>query len=107
MYGRMLSAVTMQSLYLEPHTVPGMPPHCQVVDLSPFMRSLTAEAVNLPLAYRLKSRHGALMELIRHEIRAMASCLIHCATWRIVSTAESHHHCGGGFITKLAWWSPS
>jgi len=68
---RAVGAVRMQSLYLEPGAVPGMPTHCQVVGISPFMRSLMTEALNLPLEYELDGRAGALMELIQHEMRQL------------------------------------
>ena len=58
---RMVGAVSMQSLYVEPDAVPSMPTHCQVVGISPFMRSLLTEALNLPLEYELEGRAGALM----------------------------------------------
>lgn len=68
---RMIGAVNMQSLYLEPDAVASMPTHCQVVGISPFMRSLMTEALNLPLEYELNGRAGALMELIGHEMRQL------------------------------------
>jgi AraC-like DNA-binding protein len=68
---RMVGDVTMQSLYLEPGAVPGMPAHCQVLGISPFMRSLMTEALGLPLEYKLDSRAGALMELIQHEMQQL------------------------------------
>jgi AraC-like DNA-binding protein len=68
---RMVGTVSMQSLYVEPEAVPGMPTHCQVVGISPFMRSLLTEALNLPLEYELEGRAGALMALIQHEMRQM------------------------------------
>lgn len=68
---RMVGAVNMQSLYLEPDAVPRMPAHCQVVGISPFMRSLMTEALNLPLEYELKGRAGALMQLIQHEMQQL------------------------------------
>lgn len=68
---RMVGAVSMQSLYLEPAALSGMPAHCQVVSISPFMRSLMTEALSLPLEYELDSRAGALMELIHHEMRQL------------------------------------
>ncbi len=46
----------------------GMPNRCQVVGISPFMRSLIAEALDLPVAYDPDSRAGALMALIQHEM---------------------------------------
>lgn len=61
----------MQSLYLEPDAAPGMPKRCRVVGISPFMRSLMTEALDLPLEYDLDGRGGALMALIQHEIRQL------------------------------------
>lgn len=68
---RVVGDVSMQSLYLEPDAVPRMPGHCQVVAISPFMRSLMTEALTLPLEYELDGRAGALMELIRHEMQQL------------------------------------
>jgi AraC-like DNA-binding protein len=68
---RMVGEVSMQSLYLEPDAVPGMPERCQVVAISTFMRSLLTEALELPLEYDLDGRPGALMSLIRHEVREL------------------------------------
>ena len=65
---RMQGVVEMQSLYFEPATLVPMPDHCQVVDVSPLMRSLMAEAVSLPVRYSLDGRSGALMQLIQYEI---------------------------------------
>src|SRR5262249_14432140 len=65
---RMVGAVSMQSLYIEPDAVPGMPAHCQVVGISPFMRSLITEALDLPLEYEPGSRAGAIMQLIQQEM---------------------------------------
>lgn len=69
---RMVGNVTMQSLYLEPDAVPGMPSRCQVVGISPFMRSLITEALSLPLEYELQGRSGALMQLIGHEMQQLS-----------------------------------
>ena len=68
---RAVGEVRMQSLYLEPGAVPGMPTHCQVVGISPFMRSLMTEALGLPLETELDSRARALMELIGHELQQL------------------------------------
>jgi len=68
---RTVGEVDMQSLYLEPDAVPTMPKRCQVVGISPFMRSLMTEALGLPLEYKLDGRAGALMELIRHEMQQL------------------------------------
>jgi AraC-like DNA-binding protein len=68
---RMVGAVSMQSLYVEPDAVPGMPRQCLVVGVSPFMRSLITEALGLPLEYEPEGRAGALMQLIRHEMQQL------------------------------------
>lgn len=68
---RMVGAVKMQSLYVEPDAAPDMPAHCQVVGISPFMRSLITEAVNLAPDYELEGRAGALMQLIQYEMRRL------------------------------------
>ena len=65
---RMVGAVSMQSLYVEPDAVPSMPTHCQVVGISPFMRSLITEALDLPLEYEPGSRAAAIMGLIQREM---------------------------------------
>lgn len=68
---RMLGAVRTNSLYFEPGTVERMPADCQVLGVSPFMRSLMAEAVRLPAEYDVHGREGALMLLIQHEIHEL------------------------------------
>ena len=65
---RMVGEVAMQSLYFEPAAVPDMPAHCQVVGISAYVRTLIAEAVDLPLEYDLDGRPGVLMQLIHHEL---------------------------------------
>jgi len=67
----MIGAVSVQSLYLEPGVAQGMPETCQVVGISPFMRSLMTEALNLPLEYEESGRPGALMTLIWHELQQL------------------------------------
>jgi AraC-like DNA-binding protein len=68
---RVMGAVSLQSLYVEPAATVGLPECCQVVGISPFMRSLMSEALNLPLLYDLAGRAGALMSLIQHEMRQL------------------------------------
>lgn len=68
---RMLGAVSLYSLYLEPEVASDMPNRCQVVAISKFMRSLIDEALDLPVEYDPDSRAGALMALIQHEMRRL------------------------------------
>ncbi|WP_323718444.1 AraC family transcriptional regulator [Paracoccus aminovorans] len=65
---RMVGVVRMQSLYVEPEAARGMPDHCQVLEISSFMRSLIVEALDLPLEYDLHGRPGALMTLLAYEM---------------------------------------
>jgi AraC-like DNA-binding protein len=67
----MLGAVNTRSIYLEPADAAGMPDRCQVVGISHFMRSLLAEALDLPVEYSPDSRAGALMALLQHEMRQL------------------------------------
>jgi AraC-like DNA-binding protein len=68
---RAIGAVSLQSLYIEPAAAKGLPAFCQVVGISPFMRSLIGEALAMPLLYDLAGRAGALMSLIEHEMRQL------------------------------------
>jgi AraC-like DNA-binding protein len=68
---KILGIVRMHSLYFEPAEIDGMPAACQVLGVSPFMRSLIAEAVRLPFEYELNARANALMALIQQEVRRL------------------------------------
>jgi AraC-like DNA-binding protein len=68
---KIVGAVNMQSLYIQPDAVEGLPKRCQVVAISPFMRSLMTEALSLPLEYDLVGRPGALMHLIQYEMQQL------------------------------------
>jgi AraC-like DNA-binding protein len=70
---RSVGNVSMQSLYVEPEALTGMPVTNQVVDITPFMRSLLAEAMDVPPAYPPESRAGALMTLLVYELHALSA----------------------------------
>lgn len=65
---RMLGPVRMQSLYVAPEAIRGMPDACLALEITPFMRALLAEAMALPLSYELEPRALALMQMIGQEI---------------------------------------
>ncbi|WP_374834595.1 AraC family transcriptional regulator [Paenochrobactrum pullorum] len=65
---RMVGTVTMQSLYIEPDAIPDMPDMCQVVSISPFVRELINEALDLPVDYETHGRVGTLMQLLLYEV---------------------------------------
>ncbi len=68
---RMMGDVSMRTLYLEPGAIAGMPVTCEVLAISPFMRGLLLEAIDLPVEYDPASRAGALMTLIQHELQQL------------------------------------
>ncbi|MFS8046100.1 AraC family transcriptional regulator [Rhizobium sp. BR 314] len=65
---RMLGDVSMRSIYIEPQAIDTIPDHCQVVEISPLLRALIAEAVDIPVEYDRTDRSGALMALLLHEL---------------------------------------
>lgn len=69
---RMVGQVSTRSVYIKSGVIPSAPNHCRVVGLSPLLRSLLLEAVDLPLAYEADARAGHIMALIVHEIASLA-----------------------------------
>lgn len=65
----MLSDVATRSVYLEPAVAQGMPAQCHVLGVSPLLRQLLIEAVDLPAEYGANSRAGKLMSLLIEEIK--------------------------------------
>jgi AraC-like DNA-binding protein len=66
----MLSRVATRSVYLEGSAANGMARHCQVVGISPLLRQLLIEAVDLPSEYDPVGRAGKIMSLLIDEIHA-------------------------------------
>jgi AraC-like DNA-binding protein/mannose-6-phosphate isomerase-like protein (cupin superfamily) len=64
--------VSTRSLYLEPRAVPWFPQRCQVVAVSPLLRELLAEAVDLEPRYPARGREATLLALALHELRRSA-----------------------------------
>ena len=60
--------VSIQSAYLWPDAVDGLPARCQVLGATPLLRSLLAEAVEVPLHYDPDGRDGLVMALLLHEV---------------------------------------
>ena len=71
---RMHGAVTMHNVFVAPDAIAsmGLPQHCQVLDATPLLRQLLAEAVTVEALYAQASRAGRLMALLLDEIAAMA-----------------------------------
>ena len=66
----MLSKVATRSVYLEDAAADGMARQCQVLGISPLMRRLLIEAVDLPPLYEPLGRAGKIMSLLVDEIHA-------------------------------------
>jgi len=64
-----LGSVSTRSVYLESETTVGMPTRCQVLGVSPLLRELLIEAVDLPSEYDTDGRAGMIMSLVIEEIR--------------------------------------
>ncbi|WP_426071302.1 AraC family transcriptional regulator [Janthinobacterium sp. DSP2-3-3] len=69
---RMHGAVTMHNVFIEEAAIAriGLPPDCQVLEATPLLRALLAEAVNVEALYAEASRAGRLMALLLDEIAA-------------------------------------
>jgi AraC-like DNA-binding protein len=68
---RMISAVTTVTLWVEPDADPDLPRGCQVVEMSPLVRSLLTAAIEIEPEYELAGRDGQVMSLLLHELRAL------------------------------------
>jgi AraC-like DNA-binding protein/mannose-6-phosphate isomerase-like protein (cupin superfamily) len=66
----MLSDVATRSVYLESSAAEGMARQCQVLGISPLLRRLLIEAVDLPSEYDPLGRAGKIMSLLIDEIHA-------------------------------------
>ena len=69
---RMHGAVSMHNVFIDAIAAAGLPSHCQVLEASPLLRQLLAEAVTVEALYAEASRAGRLMALLLDEIAAMA-----------------------------------
>ena len=69
---RMHGAVTMHNIFVDEAAIArrGLPLDCQVLDASPLLRQLLAEAVTVATLYAEESRDGRLMGLLLDEIAA-------------------------------------
>ncbi len=60
--------VSTRSLYIEPAEVPRTGTQCEVLKVSPLLRHLLMEAIDVPAVYDRRGRDGALMALLLHEV---------------------------------------
>ena len=70
----MTGPVTMLNTYIRNPVAArlGLPEQCQVFGVSPLLRQLLLQAVDIPALYDLARREGLVMSLLLHEIAEMA-----------------------------------
>lgn len=67
----LMLGVSTRSVYVEPGNV-DLGPDCQVLNVSPLLRHLLMEAVDVPLMYDRAGRDGVLINLLLHELARSA-----------------------------------
>ena len=73
----LMLGVTTRSLYIEPSAIPVSRDVCEVIGVSPLLRQLLIEAVEMPLAYDPEGRDGVLMSLLLLEIERARELPLH------------------------------
>ncbi|MBB5606148.1 MULTISPECIES: helix-turn-helix domain-containing protein [unclassified Janthinobacterium] len=68
---QMHGEVLMLNVFIRAQAVASLPGHCSVLETSPLLRQLLAEAVKLDALYVENARDGRLMALLLDEIAAM------------------------------------
>jgi AraC-like DNA-binding protein len=63
--------VATRSLFVSAEAMPNAPRQCQVVGLSPLMRCLLVEAIDLPVDHAADSRAGLIMALLLHDLPSL------------------------------------
>ncbi|WLI11284.1 MULTISPECIES: helix-turn-helix domain-containing protein [Pseudomonas] len=72
----LMLGVSTRSLYIEPGAV-DLGNRCQVISVSPLMRHLLMEAVEVALEYDEAGRDGVLIDLLLHELARSAHLPLH------------------------------
>ncbi|MCP1455598.1 MULTISPECIES: AraC family transcriptional regulator [Pseudomonas] len=70
---QMRGPVTLHNTYIRKQAAQrlGLPGQCQVLDVSPLLRQLLVQAIDVPARYAIQGRDGHLMGLLLHEIASM------------------------------------
>ncbi|VVO42121.1 AraC family transcriptional regulator [Pseudomonas fluorescens] len=72
----LMLGVSTRSVYIEPGEL-DLGHRCQVLSVSPLLRHLLMEAVEMPLEYEEAGRDGALIDLLLHELRRSTHLPLH------------------------------
>jgi len=73
----LMLGVSTRSLYIEPDAAPLNSHGCQVIGVSPLLRQLLLEAVEIPLEYDQQGRDGLLIELLLRELQRCPPLPLH------------------------------
>lgn len=73
----LMLGVSTRSLYIEPTAVPLSRDDCEVIGVSPLLRQLLIEAVEMPLVYDPQGRDGVLISLVLLEIEQARALPLH------------------------------
>ncbi|MFC6297427.1 helix-turn-helix domain-containing protein [Pseudomonas sp. CCM 7893] len=73
----LMLGVSTRSLYIEPTAITALGDNCQVIRVSPLMRQLLMEAVEMPLEYDETGRDGTLVSLLLHELTRATHLPLH------------------------------
>jgi AraC-like DNA-binding protein len=74
---RMVTAVSMRTLYVAPEAARDLPDRVAVVAVPPLLRELVLAAAAMPVLYEPAGRDARVMALILDEIRALATVPLH------------------------------
>lgn len=74
---RMVNAVTMRTLYVQPDAARGLPQRCHTVAISDLLRQLILSAMDIKGDYTADSRDGRLMGLILDELNFLPVLPLH------------------------------
>lgn len=72
-----ISAVTIQSLYIEASVETGLRQACQVLSVSDLLHALIASAMDIAIEYDAAGRDGLIMRLILAELKSMPFIPLH------------------------------
>lgn len=76
---RMMGAVRMRSLFIDPQAATALPGSCTVVTVSPLLRELILHAVELPELYDPAGPDGRLMDVILDQLQSLHETPLHIA----------------------------
>jgi AraC-like DNA-binding protein len=74
---RMVNAVTMRTLYIQPDAAAGLPDRCHTVAISGLLRQLILSAMDITGEYTADSRDGRLMALLLDELNFLPVLPLH------------------------------